>query len=54
MKGVIHTKWSKGRKGKMDLSEAPSAYKNIDTVMKNQEDLVAIVTELRPIACAKG
>jgi len=36
------------------LDEAPHAYKNIDVVMKNQEDLVKIVTKLQPIAVIKG
>ena len=37
-----------------DLDEAPSAYKDIDVVMKNQEDLVEILVELRPLAVIKG
>ncbi|HOO68491.1 MAG TPA: RtcB family protein [Bacilli bacterium] len=37
-----------------DLDEAPSAYKDIDTVMKNQENLVEILVELRPLAVIKG
>jgi len=36
------------------LDEAPSAYKNIDIVMKNQKDLVDIVVELTPMAVIKG
>jgi tRNA-splicing ligase RtcB len=36
------------------VDEIPAAYKDIDTVMKNQEDLVEIVTELRQIVCVKG
>ena len=39
---------------KEDLDEAPSAYKDIDVVMKNQEDLVKIVTKLTPLAVIKG
>ena len=39
---------------KKDLDEAPSAYKNIDMVMKNQTDLLDIVIELSPIAVIKG
>ena len=31
---------------KTNLDEAPSAYKDIHTVMDNQKDLVEIVTEL--------
>jgi tRNA-splicing ligase RtcB len=37
-----------------DLDEAPGAYKDIDEVMKNQEDLVKITVELKPIAVIKG
>jgi tRNA-splicing ligase RtcB len=37
-----------------DLDEAPSAYKDISTVMKNQADLVEIVVELSPLAVIKG
>ncbi len=34
--------------------EAPQAYKNLDTVMKNQEDLVDVVTRLKPLVNVKG
>jgi tRNA-splicing ligase RtcB len=37
-----------------DLDEAPSAYKNIQQVMLDQEDLVKIVTEVSPLAVIKG
>ncbi|RPJ04734.1 MAG: RtcB family protein [Spirochaetaceae bacterium] len=37
-----------------DLDEAPGAYKNIDEVMKNQEDLVDVQVELNPLAVIKG
>lgn len=47
--GVIHS-----IRGKKDLDEAPSAYKNIDVVMKNQKDLVDILVELTPLAVIKG
>jgi tRNA-splicing ligase RtcB len=36
------------------LDEIPDAYKNIDRVMKNQEDLVEIVAELKQVLCVKG
>lgn len=36
-----------------DLEEAEGAYKDIDTVMKNQEDLVEIVVKLRPLIAIK-
>jgi tRNA-splicing ligase RtcB len=47
--GIIH-----GIRNQEDLDEAPSSYKDINEVMKNQEDLVEIVTELSPIAVIKG
>ena len=37
-----------------DLEEAPGAYKPIDVVMKNQEDLVKVLVELKPLAVIKG
>jgi tRNA-splicing ligase RtcB len=37
-----------------DLDEATSAYKDIEIVMANQDDLVDIVEELTPIAVIKG
>ena len=36
-----------------DLEEAEGAYKDIDVVMKNQEDLVDIVVKLRPLIAIK-
>lgn len=36
------------------LDEIPGAYKDIDTVMQNQNDLVEIVAELKQIMCVKG
>ena len=47
--GIIH-----GIRHQNDLDEAPSAYKDIKTVMENQKDLVKIVEELSPIAVIKG
>ncbi|MDR0822978.1 MAG: RtcB family protein [Endomicrobium sp.] len=47
--GILHS-----IRGKNDLEEAPSAYKNIDEVMKAQTDLVEIQTELSPLAVIKG
>lgn len=42
------------RKDDRTLDETPSAYKNIDDVMKSQEDLVEIVATLKQILCVKG
>ena len=48
-KGIIH-----GIRSQNHLDEAASAYKNIDEVMANQQDLVKIVTRLSPLAVVKG
>lgn len=37
-----------------DLDEAPSAYKDIDTVMEEQKDLVKILVKLLPLGVVKG
>jgi tRNA-splicing ligase RtcB len=47
--GIVH-----GLRTKDDLEEASSAYKDIDLVMANQQDLVEIVTELSPLGVIKG
>ena len=49
MSGIVH-----GIRNTSDLEEAPGAYKNIETVMENQKDLVSIRTTLRPLASLKG
>jgi tRNA-splicing ligase RtcB (3'-phosphate/5'-hydroxy nucleic acid ligase) len=36
------------------IDEAPKAYKNIDRVMAQQQDLVEIIAELKQIVCVKG
>lgn len=48
-KGILHA-----IRGKDDLEEAAGAYKDIEEVMKNQSDLVEIVTKLEPLAVIKG
>ena len=48
-KGIIH-----GIRCANHLDEAASAYKDIDEVMANQQDLVKILTRLSPIAVVKG
>jgi tRNA-splicing ligase RtcB (3'-phosphate/5'-hydroxy nucleic acid ligase) len=47
--GILHA-----IRGKKDLDEASGAYKPIDVVMKNQEDLVEVLVELSPLAVIKG
>lgn len=42
------------RKDEGMIDESPKAYKNIDDVMKSQEDLVEIVHTLKQILCVKG
>ena len=47
--GVVHE-----IRGQRSLDEAPSAYKDIDEVMREQEDLVEIVNRLTPIGVIMG
>jgi tRNA-splicing ligase RtcB len=42
------------RKDKAVVDEIPSAYKDIDVVMKNQTDLVEPVFQLKQLLCIKG
>jgi tRNA-splicing ligase RtcB len=49
LKGILHS-----IRGVKDLDEASGAYKDIDVVMENQEDLVEIVYKLEPLAVVKG
>ena len=49
MQGIVH-----GLRTAKDLDEAPGAYKDIDTVMRNQADLTEIVVTLKPLASIKG
>ncbi len=48
-RGILHA-----IRGVKDLDEAPGSYKDIDVVMKNQEDLVEVMVELQPLAVIKG
>lgn len=47
--GVHHTMDTRKK-----LDEAPGSYKDIDTVMENQTDLVEILVELTPLAVVKS
>ena len=47
--GIVH-----GIRNQSDLQEAPSAYKNIDTVIANEADLVRVKEKLLPVAVIKG
>jgi len=42
------------RKDSGIIDEIPAAYKDIDTVMENQSDLVEVVHTLKQIVCVKG
>jgi tRNA-splicing ligase RtcB len=48
-KGIIH-----GIRNQSDLDEAPGAYKDIETVMEEQKDLVRVVVKLEPLAVIKA
>ena len=48
-KGILHA-----IRGKDDLEEAAGAYKDIETVMDNQKDLVKILVKLEPLGVIKG
>jgi len=58
LKGVLHSKFGEVQygknKGMKDVSEAPGAYKNIEDVMSQQEDLVESIVKLRPLISVKG
>ncbi len=49
MRGIVH-----GLQTKHDLDEAPGAYKDIEEVMRNQQDLVKIMVTLKPLGSIKG
>ncbi|MGB5897906.1 MAG: RtcB family protein, partial [Geitlerinemataceae cyanobacterium] len=42
------------RKDSGVLDEIPGAYKSIDEVMAQQEDLVEVVATLKQVVCVKG
>jgi tRNA-splicing ligase RtcB len=48
------TKGVECRKDAGVIDEIPSAYKNIDEVMRNQSDLVEVVAQLKQVVCVKG
>lgn len=59
VEGVVHSKFQRAKRGRRDLgyidySEAPEAYKSIESVMANQQELVGIVHTLKPLICMKG
>jgi len=48
------TKGVECSKGENVIDEIPGAYKDIDTVMDHQKDLVSIVHTLKQVVCVKG
>ena len=59
MEGIVCERWQKYKgfgkaKGKLDLSEAPQAYKDIESVIEAERDLVEPLVRLVPLASLKG
>lgn len=58
MEGIVCDRWSKMKRGKsagkVDLSEAPGAYKDIEDVIANEYDLIIPKIRLTPMANIKG
>ena len=59
MDGIVCERWHKYKgfgkaKGKLDLSEAPQAYKDIEDVIASERDLVEPLVRLVPLASLKG
>lgn len=51
---VEQTKGVICRKDKGVIDEIPGAYKDIDVVMANQNDLTEILHTLKQVVCVKG
>lgn len=59
MDGIVCERWHKFRgygkaRGNLDLSEAPQAYKDIESVIEAERDLVEPIVRLVPLANLKG
>lgn len=58
MEGIVCERWNRVQRGKskgrLDLSEAPGAYKDIEEVIANEADLVKPSVRLTPLAVLKG
>ena len=59
MDGIVCERWHKYKgfgkaKGRLDLSEAPQAYKDIEDVIASELDLVEPIVRLVPLASLKG
>ena len=53
MDGILFDGYGLNRDGSIDLSEAPSAYKNIDKVIAEEADIVEVVVKLLPLGSVK-
>ena len=49
----MHDVWFDDHRSQQLCDESPSAYKEIQAVMRAQRDLIAIVSELRPVLAYK-
>ena len=59
MDGIVCERWHKYKgygkaKGRLDLSEAPQAYKDIESVIDAERDLIEPLVRLVPMASLKG
>ena len=61
LQGIVFERWKKykgfgksARSGLLDLSEAPQAYKEIESVIAAETDLIEPLVRLRPLASLKG
>lgn len=56
MAGIVYERWQRSRRAKdcLDLSEAPQAYKDIESVIDAERDLVEPLVRLVPLASLKG
>ena len=58
LEGIVHSKFQKSTRGKarglLDVSEVGEAYKDVESVMENQNTLVEKVVELKPLISVKG
>ena len=57
--GIVYERWHTYKKfgkakGRLDLSEAPQAYKDIEDVIRSESDLVEPLVRLVPLASLKG
>ena len=54
MEGVVFGRWSRDRKGRLDVSECPLAYKDIEEVIQQELDLIKPLVKLQPLGVLKG